>query len=350
MNPRLPRARGGHRRSRAPRLKPFRSRNPMAVGLVTAAVMLAFGLLTFFSGELPLIGGGTAYRAEFREAAGLRSGDEVRVAGVKVGEVTGVDLAGDHVEVRFRVRDTWVGDRTTAAIKIKTLLGQKNLVLDPVGGGELDPDQPIPLPRTSSPYDVTTVFNDLAGTVGAIDTDQLARAFRALSGTLGASAPQDVRAAFTGVAALSQTLASRDEELVKLFQNTRAVSGTLADRSGQIQSLIRDGNTLLTQLNARKDAIAKLFAGIRSLSVQLRGLVADNGKTLGPALEQLDRVAGVLQQNQAKLADSLRLAGPFYRLLGNAVGNGHWIDTYLCGLVPDGSTPGRCAPPPNGGR
>jgi phospholipid/cholesterol/gamma-HCH transport system substrate-binding protein len=269
---------------------------------------------------------------------------------VKVGEVTDVRLAGDHVEVLFRVKDTWVGNRTTAAIKIKTLLGQKNLVLDPVGNGELNPDQPIPAERTSSPYDVTDVFNDLASTVGAINTDQLAQAFRTLSDTLGASAPSDVRTAFDGIAALSQTLASRDEELVKLFQNTNQVSKTLGERSGQIQALIRDGTTLLTELNARKDAIAKLFTGIKDLSVQLRGLVADNQQTLGPALDQLDRVATVLQRNQGKLEDSLRLAGPFYRLLGNAVGNGRWIDTYICGLIPTGTTPGSCLPPKNGGR
>jgi phospholipid/cholesterol/gamma-HCH transport system substrate-binding protein len=333
-----------------PRIKPFRSRNPIAVGAVTALVMALIGSATFFSDDLPVIGGGTTYKAEFREAAGIKPNDEVRVAGVKVGEVTDVRLAGDHVEVLFRVKDTWVGNRTTAAIKIKTLLGQKNLVLDPVGNGELDPAQPIPLDRTSSPYDVTAVFNDLAGTVGAIDTGQLAQAFRTLSDTLGASAPQDVRAAFDGVAALSKTLASRDEELVKLFQNTNQVSKTLGGRAEQIQALIRDGNTLLTELNARKDAIAKLLSGVRNLAIQLRGLVAENQKTLGPALDQLDRVATVLQRNQGKLEDSLRLAGPFYRLLGNAVGNGRWIDTYICGLIPTGDTPGSCLPPKNGGR
>ncbi|MGW7537076.1 MCE family protein [Amycolatopsis sp. NPDC054798] len=333
-----------------PRIKPFRLRNPIAVGAVTALVMALVGTATFFSDDLPVLGGGTTYKAEFREAAGLKPNDEVRVAGVKVGEVTGVGLAGGHVEVAFRVKDAWVGNRTTAAIKIKTLLGQKNLVLDPVGDGELDPDQPIPVERTSSPYDVTAVFNDLAGTVGAIDTNQLAQAFRTLSDTLGASAPSDVRTAFTGIAALSQTLASRDDELVKLFQNTNKVSKTLGERSGQIQALIRDGTTLLTELNNRKDAIAKLFSGVKNLSVQLRGLVAENQKTLGPALDQLDRVATVLQRNQGHLEDSLRLAGPFYRLLGNAVGNGRWIDTYLCGLVPSGPAPGSCLPPKNGGR
>lgn len=333
-----------------PRIKPFRLRNPIAVGAVTALVMALIGTATFFSDDLPVIGGGTTYKAEFREAAGLRPNDEVRVAGVKVGEVTEVGLAGDHVEVLFRVKDAWVGNRTTAAIKIKTLLGQKNLVLDPVGNGELNPDQPIPVERTSSPYDVTAVFNDLAGTVGAIDTGQLAQAFRTLSETLGASAPSDVRTAFNGIAALSQTLASRDDELVKLFQNTNKVSKTLGERSGQIQALIRDGTTLLKELNDRKDAIAKLFSGVKNLSIQLRGLVAENQKTLGPALDQLDRVATVLQRNQGRLEDSLRLAGPFYRLLGNAVGNGRWIDTYLCGLVPNGAAPGSCLPPKNGGR
>ncbi|WP_244223880.1 MCE family protein [Amycolatopsis circi] len=333
-----------------PRIKPFRLRNPIAVGAVTALLMALVGTATFFSDDLPILGGGTTYKAEFREAAGLKPNDEVRVAGVKVGEVTGVGLAGDHVEVLFRVKDTWVGNRTTAAIKIKTLLGQKNLVLDPVGDGELNPDQPIPVGRTSSPYDVTAVFNDLAGTVGAIDTGQLAQAFRTLSETLGASAPSDVRTAFNGIAALSQTLASRDDELVKLFQNTNKVSKTLGERSNQIQALIRDGTTLLKELNDRKDAIAKLFSGVKNLSIQLRGLVAENQKTLGPALDQLDRVATVLQRNQGRLEDSLRLAGPFYRLLGNAVGNGRWIDTYLCGLVPNGATPGSCLPPKNGGR
>jgi phospholipid/cholesterol/gamma-HCH transport system substrate-binding protein len=330
--------------------KPFRARNPIVVGLVTALVMIALGGAVFFSDDLPLIGGGTTYSAEFHEAAGLKPNDEVRVAGVKVGEVTDVRLSGDHVDVVFRVKDTWVGNRTTAAIKIKTLLGQKNLVLDPVGSGELDPDQPIPVERTTSPYDVTAVFNDLSNTVGAINTDQLAQSFSVLSETLGASTPQDVRTAFDGISALSRTLASRDEELVKLFANTNEVSKTLGDRSQQVSSLIRNGNTLLTELNARKDAIAKLFSGVKNLSIQLKGLVADNQKTLGPALDQLDRVATVLQRNQDKLNDSLRLAGPFYRLLGNTLGNGRWIDTYICGLIPSAGPPGSCVPPKTGGR
>lgn len=330
-------------------MKSFHERNPVTVGTIGAVVMLVLGLVVYQAEDLPIIGGGTTYTAEFTEAAGLRPGDEVRVAGVKVGEVDGIALEGDHATATFTVEDTWLGDRTTAAIKIKTLLGQKNLVLDPLGSAHLDPATPIPRERTTSPYDVNEVFADLAETTGAIDTDQLAEAFRTLSQTLGATTPDDVHAALDGMSALSRTLASRDEELRKLLANTNEISATIGDRTDQFESLIKNGNVLLTELNARKDAIGKLFTGTRNLAEELQGLVADNQKTLGPALDQLDRVATVLQRNQDKLSESLRLAGPFYRLVGNAVGNGRWIDTYICGLVP-AAEPGSCQPPRDGGR
>ncbi|GAA0550168.1 MCE family protein [Saccharopolyspora spinosporotrichia] len=333
-----------------PAVKPFRQRNPVTVGVVGALVMTLIGLGTFFSDELPAIGGGTTYTAEFGEAAGLKPGDEVRVAGVKVGEVRDVALDGARVRVAFRVRDAWLGDRTSASIRIKTLLGQKNLVLDPVGGAELDPAVTIPLERTTSPYDVSDVFGDLAETTGRIDTARLAESFRTLSATLGASAPQDVRSALDGLSALSGTLASRDEELARLLAGTARISTTLGDRSGQFESLIKDGDRLLTELNERREAIGQLFTGTRRLAVELKGLVADNQQTLGPALDQLERVTAVLERNQHNLTESLRRAGPFYRVIGNAVGNGRWIDTYICGLVPAGEPSGSCKPPRAGGR
>ena len=88
-------------------------------------------------------------------------GNEVRVAGVKVGKVTKVKLNGDKVRVTFKVKDAWVGDRTTAMIRIKTLLGQKFVALDPQGTQPLSPGDPIPKERTLAPYDVNEAFNGL---------------------------------------------------------------------------------------------------------------------------------------------------------------------------------------------
>jgi phospholipid/cholesterol/gamma-HCH transport system substrate-binding protein len=315
-------------------MKPFRERNPVVVGLVGLMVMAVLAMGVFFWQDLPVVGGGDEYTAEFGEAAGIKPDDEVRVAGVKVGEVRDVELAGDHVNVKFVVKGAWIGDQTVASIKIKTLLGQKNLVLDPLGTKELDPNTPIPRNRTVTPYDVNDAFGDLSKTVGQIDTQQLAASFQTLASFMQASTPQDVKAALDGLSALSKSISNRDQDLKTLLAGTAKFTKTVGDRSESFGALLRDGATLLAEFQKRKDAIKQLLAGTKQLSAELKGLIADNNAQIGPALEQLDRVTEVLQRNQNKLEESLRLAGPFYRLVGNTVGNGKWIDGYICGLIP----------------
>ena len=330
-------------------MRSFRSRNPFRVGVAGGVVLLLAGLLTLFWDDLPGLGSGTTYTADFGEAAGLADGDEVRIAGKKVGEVTDVALAGDHVRVSFRVSGAWVGDQTVAAIRIKTLLGAKNLALDPRGDRDQDPGQDIPRTRTVTPYDVTAAFGDLAQTAGELDTDQLAQSFRTLSDTFTAAGPDDVRSTLDGLSSLSRTISSRDTQLKQLLAGTSKVTGTIAQRTGQLADLITDGNVLLAEFQKRRDAINALLRGTQDLAAQVRGLIQENDAQLRPALEQLDRVTDVLARNQGNLDRSLALAGPFYRLVGDAIGNGDWIDTYVCGLV--SGTDGSCRPPkPEGGR
>src|SRR5690606_1119963 len=172
------------RESRAvPVMTSFSNRNPIPIAIVGITLLFLGTLAALNSDVLPLIGGGTTYRAEFSEAAGLETDDEVRIAGVKVGEVTDIDLDGAKVLVSFKVSDAWIGDETTAAIKIKTLLGRKYLALDPSGDEPLDPNTTIPLERTTAPYDVLEAFRGLSRTVDDIDVNQLARSFDVLSRT-----------------------------------------------------------------------------------------------------------------------------------------------------------------------
>lgn len=323
-------------------MKSFRERNPVVIGVVGTLVLAAITAGVFFYRDLPVIGGGTTYRAEFSEAAGLRPDDEVRVAGIKVGEVTDVELVVDKVVVSFRVEDAWIGDATTAAIKLKTLLGRKFLALHPTGSSTLDPDVPIPLDRTVTPYDVTEAFEGLATTAGAIDTDQLAESFRTISDTF-ANSPRHVRSALDGLTALSKTISSRDAQLAELLANTRQVTRTLAGSNDEFDKLIDDGNLLLTELANRREAIHDLLVGTTDLAEQLSGVVADNQRQLAPALSQLDTVTGVLERYTENLDRSLKLAGPYFRLVNNATGSGRWIDNYLCGLVEENRNP--CTPP-----
>jgi phospholipid/cholesterol/gamma-HCH transport system substrate-binding protein len=325
---------------------------PVRLGAIGIVVLLVIGLLAYFWNDLPLVGGGTGYAADFTESGGLNSGDEVRIAGVKVGTVTGVALAGGHVRITFRVRDAWIGNASTVAIKIKTLLGDKYLAVDPLGGQDQNPATDIPLGRTVSPYDVQQALGDLAGTVGRIDTKQLARSFEAIATTF-ANTPSDLHAALTGLASLSETIASRDNQIAALLANTKQVSGALAEDDHQFQQLLADGDALLTELNDRKNVIGQLLVNTRALAGQLSGLVADDSAQLGPMLTELDQVTTVLQRNEDNLAKALALAGPYYRLVGNTLGNGRWLDAYVCGLIPASYLPpgagvtSGCAPSRN---
>ncbi|WP_424190280.1 MCE family protein [Actinokineospora sp. G85] len=314
-------------------MKPFRQRDPIPIGLVS---LLTIGLVltaAVYSDDLPVIGGGTTYSAEFSEAAGIQADDEVRVAGIKVGQVSEVSLERDKVIVSFKVKDAWIGDRTRADIKIKTLLGQKFLSLEPEGAGVLDPDTRIPRDRTTAPYDVVEAFRGLAETTDAIDTTQLAQSFETIATTF-ADTPDDVRGALTGLQALSKTISSRDQELSTLLDNTRQITKTLADRDAQVVKLIQDGNLLLEEVNARKRAIDALLTGAQTLSKEVSGLVTDNQEQLGPVLASLDQLTTMLQRNQDALATGIKNFAPFARQFNNVLGNGRWFDSYICGLLP----------------
>ena len=314
-------------------MRSFRSRNPIPIGITGLVVLgLAF-TVAMFSDDLPIIGGGTTYSAEFSEAAGLVPDDEVRIAGVKVGKVSDVDLEGDRVVVTFKVKDAWVGDRSSAAIKIKTVLGQKYLALEPDGREVLDPADRIPRERTTAPYDVLEAFRGLAETTNRIDTAQLAQSFEVIANTF-ADTPDDVRGALNGLQALSKTVSSRDDQLAQLLDNTKQISQTLADRDREVVKLLRDGNLLLEEVGRRRDAISTLLTGTQTLATELKGLVDDNNKQLKPVLTSLDQLTGMLARNQDALGQGIKNMAPFVRLFNNAVGNGRWFDNYICGLLP----------------
>lgn len=328
-------------------MKRLRERNQASVGAVALVLVVLSSLVAYFSDELPIIGSGTTYQAYFAESGGLVPDNEVQVAGVKVGQVTSVSLAGKKVLVKFKISGTRVGDATTASIEIKTLLGDKYVALVPKGKGAQDPDTPIPVDRTTTPFQLQDAFGQLSDTVGQIDTQQLAQSFDTVSDALK-DTPQPLKDTLNGLSALSKTVSSRDQELQNLLSNTSQVSKTLADRNTQLQRVIDDGNLLLSELQQRRDAISALLKGTQNLSAQLTGLVDDNRAQLRPTLEKLGDVTDILQRNQDNLDRSLQLLAPFARVGANATGNGRWFEGYICGLLPPTIKAGVVSVNPNG--
>ena len=91
------------------------------IGLTVIVVMVAAVVLVSI-----LDVGKKQYTAEFAQAAAIKSGNAVTIAGINVGEVQNVELAGDHVVVTFKAdKNVRLGTETRAAIKLTTILGSR---------------------------------------------------------------------------------------------------------------------------------------------------------------------------------------------------------------------------------
>lgn len=320
-------------------MTPFRERNPLPIGIIGIVTILAIVLLAFNANALPFIGGGDTYHADFKDAAGLKTGDDVRIAGVKVGKVTSLSLDQEHAWVRvgFQVDSgTDVGPDTTADIKIKTLLGQKYIALTPKGSGALKSD--IPTDRTTTPLDVTEAFIGLGQRVGQIDTAQLAKAFDTIAATFKDTPPY-VHSSLVGLRRLSTSIASRDTQLSKLLADANTVTNTLAARDAEVAKLITDSNLILDTVYQQRAVIHNLLVDTSAVAKQLSGLVQENRAIIGPALANLEKTLTILQRNQDNLDETIHLAAPFIRDFTDVLGNGRWFETVLWNL-PGGLTQG----------
>jgi phospholipid/cholesterol/gamma-HCH transport system substrate-binding protein len=300
------------------------------VGLAVMAVL--FGLAINYQ-RLPGIGAGTQYHADFTDAAGLVPGEEVRVAGIKVGTVSDITLGHQMVVVTFDVKGVRLGDDTRAGIEVKTLLGQHYLSITPAGSGSLPGGTTIPLARTSTPVNVVPAFEQLATQAQQIDTHEVAAAFDALASTLHSTAPQ-MTETLRGLSRISESVTSRDNEIRALFERTSQVSGIVAARDQDIAALLTDTDTVLAELNRRRQTITQIIDGTGALARELSGLVSDNQAQLRPTLTKLNDVLAVLRKNRANLDDALRVGEVYAREFVNVGGSGRWFDSSI--KAPDG--------------
>lgn len=330
--------------------KPQRSRrfagrrSPVTVGAIGILIILMLAVSSFFLGSVPLVGAGAHYTAVFTEAAGLRKSNEVRVAGVKVGQVESVELDKNKVDVKFKVTNTWIGDQTQASIQIKTVLGQKYLALDPKGSKPADPNKK--LTDTVSPYDVIQAFSDASNQIQTLNTNDVATSMRKLSDAFSGTAG-DIAPALDGISRLSQTISSRDQQVQKLLAATKTTSQILADRNQEFVKLIGGAGQLLDELNHRQKSISALLKSTTSLSSSLSGIVADNQSQIGPALDSLKGVTDLLTKQNKNLQDTIKYMAPFYRLYANVLGNGRWFESVITNILPPALPQQNTTRPPN---
>jgi len=300
-------------------------------GLATAVAVVLLLALAFNLQKLPGMRG-TTYHALFTDASGLKVGDRVEVAGIRVGRVDAIAIDGAKIDVSFDVKDAKLGRDTQASIEVLNLLGDKYLNLAPGPTSKsatyLTAGATIPLSQTTAGYDIVGTLDELTDTTEKINTGQLGTALNTVAGAVNQAAP-DVRTSFEGLARLSQTIASRDDDIDQLLQHAHHVVDLINQRKGDLVGLMKQGNVIFQELIERRQDIHSLLTNATALADQLSGLAKDNQKQLGPALDELDKAISFLNDRKQELSDTIKNYGPYASILINIIGTGPWFDAYV---------------------
>ena len=293
---------------------------------------LATSVLVLTIGNISL-GGSHRYHALFSDATGMNKGDDVRIAGVKVGTVTKVAIK-DRTKalVTFSVADDQrLAEATRATIRYRNLVGQRYLALTETldSGGRLEPQQTIPLTHTQPSLDLSTLFNGFKPLFQALspaDINKLSyeiiQVFQGEGGTLDNL--------LSHTASVTQTLASRDTVINSLIDNLNQVLDHLGDRDVQLAQLIATFRSFVGGLARDKDALLGSLDQISQVSSQTADLLSGIRKPFGEDIKQLRAVATNLADGRAELDRSLQVLPIKLNKIGNTASYGSWFNFFLC--------------------
>lgn len=309
----------------------FTERNPYRVAAIGVTLTAASIMVALNYEHLPFVNNGRDYSAYFAEAGGLSEGSSVAVSGYDVGKVSSIELDRLGVLVKFHVVGVQLGERTEASIRLEGLLGTRHLELTSKGDGQLT--KPIPLERTTSPYELSEALGDLTETISGLKTDQLSDSLATLSDTFSNTAPA-LKEAVKGVARVSETLDKRDEQLRNLLKNANKSTTVLAERSDKVVKLVRDTNALLVELQTQSSALDQIAGNLAAMAIQLKNIVADNNQALKPMLDKLNGVLTIVDSRKDDVMTALKKLNSYALGLGEAVASGPFFKAYVVNLLP----------------
>ena len=293
--------------------------------LATSVLVATIGNLTFSSKQ--------DYRAEFVDATGVVKGDDIRIAGVKVGTVSKVEVVDrTRALVTFDVDDSAsVTQATHAAIRYRNLVGQRYIALtDEIGDSDpLPAGGTIPVSQTSPALDLTVLFNGFKPLFQALspaDLNQLSyeivQVFQGEGGTL--------EGLLAHTASVTSTLASRDQLIGDLIDNLNEVLDHIGDRDVQLSRLITTFRTFVGGLKDDRQAILGSLDQISALSVQTADLVDGIREPFVSDIKQLREVARNLDNGKAELDRALQVLPIKLNKIGRTATYGSWFNFYLC--------------------
>ncbi|HET8603617.1 MAG TPA: MlaD family protein [Marmoricola sp.] len=304
------------------------------LGVFSLCSLLVTGLLAAIMGNFGF-GGQTEYHAVFSDASMLKSGDDVRIAGVSVGEVKDVQLH-DRTQalVTFQVQDNVpLTDASRAEVRFLNLVGDRYMSLTQgrPGAPRLRPDGTIPVSRTTPALNLTQLFNGFQPLFQALspkDVNDLSmNIVRVLQGEGGT-----VQSLLAHTASLTNTLADRDQLIAQVVTNLSSMLQTVDQRHRQLDQLVVQLRTWMGHLSRDRGTIGQSVQDVADLTRQLADLLVQGRPYLHADIAQLRRVLEILNRpaNQTLLDQTLHMLPVMLSREVRTGTYGSWYNYYLC--------------------
>lgn len=304
------------------------------VAVFGTAMLLVTALLFAIFGQYRS-GSENKYSAVFADVSSLKAGDTVRVAGVRVGTVNSVDLQPDNsVIVGFGAdRDIVLTSGTKVAVRYLNLVGDRFLeLLDAPGSTRIQPPgSVISSERTAPALDLDLLLGGLKPVVQGLNpqavnalTNSLIQILQGQDGNL--------ESLFAKTSDFSNSLADNSQTVQQLVDNLNAVLKTIATDGDKFSGAVDRLEKLVTGLAADRDPIGDAIAALDSGTASLADLLTEGRAPLAGSVDQLSRLAPILDSDKESLDIALQKAPKNFRKLVRLGSYGSWINQYLCGL------------------
>ncbi|HEX9991859.1 MAG TPA: MCE family protein [Acidimicrobiales bacterium] len=283
-----------------------RGRTVLKLTLYSLACLATLAKLVSLIGNVDFFADQTGYEAEVDDVTGLLVNDEVKIAGVPVGKVTGISVERGVAVVRFEVDDeVALRDSTRVGVRWRNIFGQKYLYLYPGDEGDvLQPGDRLPIEQAVPSADVGDFLNAVGPVLQAIDPADANAFVEAVMQALQGN-ESNVRGLIDDAAVVSQTVGGLDEEVGRVIENMEDVLSALADRDEAVDATIRNLSSLSDTLAANNDALESLVVNFADVQSQLQELVESNRGDLDTAIANLQEITDVLAEHRDDLEAGL---------------------------------------------
>lgn len=310
------------------------TRTGIKVGIFVAVMlMVTAGLFAIF-GKYRGVPGDT-YTAVFTDVSSLKAGDAVKVAGVRVGTVNKVALQPDNtVLVGFGAdRNIALTSGTKAAVRYLNLVGDRYLeLLDSPGSTALQPPgSRIPADRTEPALDLDLLLGGLKPVVQGLNpqsvnalTNSLIKVLQGQDGNL--------ESLFSKTSTFTNALADNGQTVAQLVDNLNSTLSTISKDGDQFSGAVDRLEKLITGLASDQDPIGNAIDALDSGTSSLTDLLTEARAPLAGTIDQLARLAPLLDDDKETLDIGLQKAPKNYRKLVRLGSYGSWINQYLCGM------------------